>query len=56
MNGVLGADIQDKMLLEEMAQYEEEDDLQEEAQGQGRTMFSDSKNDDELLLQMEEFM
>ena len=43
----------DKDLLDEMALYIENG---EEGEGLGGVALSDSKNDDDLLLQMEEFM
>ena len=45
--------VEDKELLEEMAQFE---NLPEEGGAEGSSGLSSSRNDDELLLQMEEFM
>ena len=53
MDDVLDHDLQDKILLEEMAQYGEDGDLLADG---GGDRFSDNKNHDELMLQMEEFM
>lgn len=48
----------DHLLLEEMALYQEEEGQEAELEGEDLVDegLSDSKNHDELMLQMEEFM